>query len=82
MEKMPLQDKLFALGAALIRRHNYVVKGRSIENLKTMFGKIIDALVEVYDGEMNMAAFEGTPFVELTPLADQLPDPADYWKNG
>ena len=86
LEKLGVQDKLFALGTALIKRYGHEVKGRSIENLTHLFGKVIDTLVYVYeygddDGKLNLQAFKRTPFIELTTLADEPPDPADYWKT-
>lgn len=86
MENLGVQDKLFALGMALVKRYGHAVEGRSIKNLKHLFGKMIDVLVVVYeygddDGKLNLQAFKRTPFVELTTLADDLPDPADYWKT-
>jgi hypothetical protein len=86
MENLGVQDKLFALGMALVKRYGHVVEGRSIKNLKHLFGKMIDVLVVVYeygddDGKLNLQSFKRTPFVELTTLADDLPDPADYWKT-
>ena len=85
MKQLHIQDKLFALSIALIKRYGYEVKGRSIENLTHLLGKVVDALVYVYEyvddeGNLNLQAFKRTPFIELTTLADELPDPADYWK--
>jgi hypothetical protein len=87
MEQLHIQDKLFALFTALSRRYGSEAKGHSIEELTYIFGKMIDTLVYVYeyvddDGNLNLQAFKRTPFIELTTLADELSDPADYWKTG
>ena len=87
MEKLHVQDKMFALMTGLLRRCHSEVNGRSVESLTFILGKVIDTLVGEFDycdadGNLHVQAFHRTPYVELITLADTIPDPADYWKLG
>jgi hypothetical protein len=77
LSSMATQDRIMALMAAILKRHDQPMGGRSLENLK----KILEILVRLLEENEVLAIFDQVPFEELTTIADIPIDPADYWKE-